>query len=111
MSEVTDDTALGGPIPAFLRGKSPTTVVPRKRRWTRLVAQRPEGDRWAAAERWEITVPPEWSDRHGGLGSGRRYVWALEGRKWAYLRDNESYVIQVPAADWQRAANKGRRVS
>lgn len=84
--------------------------MPRQRKWKRLKAERPEGEKWVEAERWEITVPPSWSDMDGGLGSGRRYVWVVQGTKWVYIRDNEKH-RRVSVIEWAPVARKGRAVS
>lgn len=99
-------------IPDFLRSARRRSA-PRPRRWSRMLPQRPEGEKWEHAERWEITVPVTWSDvgqSNLGIGSGRRRVWVVTGTKWAYIRDAEGH-RKVPISEWERAANKGQRVT
>lgn len=96
-------------IPVFLVAPigSRKTVVSR-RRWKRILPQRPEGEKWATAERWEVGVPEE---GFGNLASGTRCLWVLyqTGHKWAELRDAEGYA-KVRAAEWERLSNKGRKL-
>jgi hypothetical protein len=101
---MTDDLE----IPQFLRGAK-RRGAPRARKWSRMTAQRPEGEKWEAAERWEVTVPRQWS-KDGSVAPGTRYLWVIEHRTWTELRDAENY-SKVPTADWQRVARKGRKVS
>lgn len=101
-------------LPDFLRD-APRRPMPKVRKWKKMVARRPEGEKWAEAERWEITVPASWSDRGAGtttaaFGSGRRRVWVVQGTKWAYIRDAEAH-IKVPVSEWAQVARKGRVVS
>lgn len=87
--------------------------MPRIRKWTRLRAARPDGEKWSDAERWEIKVPAAWSDRGKeghGLGSGTRRVWVIPGPSWVELRDAEAY-LKVRASEWAPVARKGRVVS
>lgn len=70
--------------------------------------QRPEGDKWLAAERWQVTL----GQNVGDIPPGTRLLWVLyaDGRKWAELRDAEAYA-KVPAETWARIANRGRKLS
>lgn len=107
-------------IPDFLFvPKGSRKPIFHRRRWRLPPLPHPaeaHGAKWEEAERWEITIPRAWSDRGGGIGapaqigSGRRLVWALIGRKWVELRDAEGYA-KVPAPEWGRIAIKGRKLS
>jgi hypothetical protein len=97
------------PIPAFLRGPGTQALGPARRRWKKLTAQRPEGDRWANAERWEVYVDNSSHGAMSGLGGGTRRVWVLEGHKWAHLRDSEGYA-KIAVSEWRRMARNGRSV-
>ncbi len=90
----------------FLRGSAPGPK-PRKLRWTRLRAQRPEGAKWEAAERWQICVPDTKEASCGDIPPGYRLVWVIQGTKWCELRDAEAYA-KIPAPLWARMARAGR---
>jgi hypothetical protein len=99
-------------IPEFLRNAK-RRAAPRLRRWSRMLPRRPEGYRWEAAERWEIDVPPTWSDigkTDRGIGPGRRRVWVTLEGGWAHIRDAETY-RKVRVSEWERVANKGIKVA
>lgn len=98
-------------IPAFLRASArPKTKVVFRRK--KMKPKRPEGEKWAEAERWQIIVPSVWSDKgkeKSAFGSGYRGVWVIIGTKWVELRDAED-LIRVPRAEWERIAKKGRKL-
>lgn len=98
-------------VPPFLRGTAPGPK-PRPLKWTRLRAERPEGAKWEAAERWQVCIPDTKEASCGDIPPGYRRVWVIyhDGLKYAELRDAEAYA-KIPAAAWARIANKGRKVS
>lgn len=112
---MTDDLAIPA-IPAFLDRRGEAVRPWRAPRWRRLPPpRRPDGDRWANAERWEVYVPQgplsytNTAGRACGIASGRRRVWVVEGRKWARVADAENQV-KASIADWRRMQRHGRQV-
>lgn len=102
-----DTTTVDLTIPAFLDRRGQKSRMPRAPRWSRLpTPERPEGERWANAERWEVNVD---FARCPGLSSGTRMVWVVLGRKWAYLRDAEDST-KMHVSEWERMSRNGRRV-
>jgi hypothetical protein len=104
-------------IPSHLQRTKGDAGRPRHLRWKRMRAQRPDGSKWEGAERWEIKVPGGGRDPKSiswcgsGLAAGTRLVWAIIGRKWVELRDNEGYA-KVPRAEWDEITRyTGRKVS
>jgi hypothetical protein len=67
----------------------------------------PEGEKWTDAERWDVDVSHALAPQ---LASGRRYVWVVTGRKWAYVRDAETHQ-KMPIDSWHRMSKTGRKVS
>ena len=97
-------------IPAFLRAaaRQPKPKA-RRHRWTRLKAQRPEGAKWEAAERWQVTIPDTREESCGDIPPGARLVWVIAGARWVELRDAEAYA-KIPAQLWAKMARAGRLV-
>lgn len=96
-------------IPVFLqRSRVPGKTLPkfRKIRWAKMKAVRPEGERWIAAERWEVFIGADIPQ----LAPGCRYVWVAEGRKWAYLRDAENRA-KIHISLWRKMQKTGRQVN
>jgi hypothetical protein len=91
-------------IPAFLRRPSDGKKF-RAPRWRKLVASRPEGERWATASRWEVFIDNDVPK----LAVGQRLVWVVEGRKWARLHDSEQQV-KIGMRDWLRIKADARQV-
>ena len=103
LSQNNDDLA----IPAFLkRERGEVQKKFRSPRWKRLpAAERPEGERWLNATRWEVTLQDEVSQ----LACGRRRLWVVEGRKWARLHDGVK-TIKVPMSVWGVLARNATEV-
>lgn len=99
--------------PAFLSAARRATA-PRPRRWKRIKVRRPEGKKWEAAQRWEVTFGPEHSytkpnGRTGGLAAGTRCVWVIVGRKRVEIRDAEDKCVMT-LAEWRLLERHGRQV-
>ena len=95
-------------FPAFLDRRGEVARRWRAPKWGRLPpAQRPDGERWANAERWEAYVDPRIVP---ALAAGTRRLWVTEGRKWAYLRDAEASA-RVPLGDWRRMQRTAKQIS
>lgn len=93
-------------IPAFLDRRGEAVRSWRSPRWRRLPPPaRPDGDRWAQAERWEVYVPADVPN----LAVGTRRLWVVEGRKWAYLRDAEAQA-RIPRPEWLRIQKTAKQV-
>lgn len=81
-----------------------------------MVAKRPEGDKWADAEHWEVYVNHKLvpqggdADTKARIRPGTRYVWVIPGKTWTEIRDSEAYA-KIATADWNRMSAKGRKVS
>jgi hypothetical protein len=97
------------PIPDFLKGSragpKPRWTSP----WRHGKAQRPEGAKWEEAERWEVYLPHKLVAGDGHPAVGTRLVWVIAGKTWTELRDAEGY-IKIATADWNRLAQKGRKI-
>lgn len=92
-------------IPQFLQ-RTGSAKIPRSIRWKKMKpAQRPEGERWISAARWEVFIGEEVPK----LAVGLRIVWAVEGRKWARLHDGHLQA-KVGMREWLRLKAAGRRV-
>ena len=95
-------------IPDFLkrsRGEAPKKI--RLPKWKRLPkAQRPDGERWLKATRWEVHL----NDELPKLGCGRRMVWVVEGRRWARVADGGA-TVKVPMSAWALIARSGKEVA
>jgi hypothetical protein len=100
-------------IPTFLIRSGPAKKV-KERRWKKLPkAARPEGERWADAERWEVFITNTKASALAKLGSGKRLVWAAEaedGSAKMHIRDG-THEVTISMADWRLLIAKGRKVS
>jgi hypothetical protein len=86
-------------IPDFLKRTKADTKKFRAPRWKKMPkAQKPEGERWEKAERWEVKL----HDEVPKLGSG-------QGRKWARLADGGA-TVKVSMAAWSQVARHGRKL-
>ena len=95
-------------IPDFLK-RERGEVIPKFRapRWKRMPKPtKPEGEKWEKATRWEVTL----QDEVPKLGSGRRRVWVVTGRKWARLMDGGAST-KVPMSAWAILARNGQEVA
>ena len=101
---MTDDLA----IPAFLKRERSTQPLPLKlahidgRRWRKLQTKRPEGETWSDAELQEVFL----YDDAAPIGSGQRFVWVREGRKWCKLCSLDGTKAKITMAAWGEIARR-----
>lgn len=100
-------------LPEFLkRSKGEVTKKFRAPRWKKMTrAERPKGERYEDAERYEVFIESTKSFLPK-LGSGLRRLWVAEdetGARIVWLHDGETEA-KLPMADWQRMSLKARRI-
>jgi hypothetical protein len=98
---MNDDLA----IPSFLKrtGVAKPFRAPRWKKFPK--AERPEGEKWTEAKRWEVHL----HDEVPKLGCGQHRIWVVEGRRWARLSDGVAK-IKVPMALWSLVRRTGKEV-
>ncbi len=92
-------------IPDFLRRSRGDVKRTRKSPRRKYKPARPDGERWANAERWLLHLHDELPD----IGTGYRHVWVSTGRKWAFIA-NAHGRAKITVAAWNQLSKHGWRI-